>query len=247
MRTRKLGSLGVGVLASIILSGGGPSVLGDIGTSTNNPASTRKAVAPYYSPAMSEVLSLLGAKVSPDVVKTFIKTAPASFDVTPQTIIGLKNLGVSDDIITALMQRDAEVRTQVADIVERSYNYTTPPQPIAEAPPENMENYAGYGGYPWGWWPYGYAGFDQFGRARFDRTGRFGFANRNIFLTSHQPTGVGGGPAPGNIAGTPPGVGGKMPLGAIPAPTRGVGKAGRSSGGGGGWGSGGGGWGGGHR
>src|SRR5215469_3429399 len=87
--------LTVGLAATIIFSGGLLSATENI--VLTGPKSTG-GPAPYYSPALAEVLSLLGAKVSPDVVKTYIKTSSASFDLGPQTIIGLRNMGVSDEI-----------------------------------------------------------------------------------------------------------------------------------------------------
>jgi hypothetical protein len=248
----------VGLAAATIFSGGIVGATENlILTGSANQATTTKALTPYYSPGLAEVLSLLGAKVSPDVVKTFIKTSSASFDLYPQTIIGLRNMGVSDDIVNALLQREAEIKEKVAKASEESYRYTPPPPP--EMPPgyEGQPVNAEYGSASW-WWPWWLDGYG-FGNGRFDRFDRFGRfnnfnnfrnPNRNVFLTSHQPSGIGGAPPPG-IAGTPPGIGGQMPRGAIPAPRGGLTGAARVGGGGGVGGKGGGGvggaMGGGHR
>jgi hypothetical protein len=240
--------LTMGLSAAVIFSGG---ILGAaeniVLKGSANEVTTTKAAVPYYSPALAEVLSMLGGKVSPDVVKTFIKTSSASFDLYPQTIIGLRNMGVSDDIVNALLQRDSELKEKVAKAAEESYRYTPPPAP--EMPPGYgaIPENAGYGGYQdWGWWQWPWWGnnngfnngrFDRFDR--FNRFGRVNNLNRNVFLTPQQPSGVGGQPPPG-IAGTPPGIGGQMPRGAIPAPRGGLtgatgvgGKAGGVGGGGG--------------
>jgi hypothetical protein len=245
MRVRNFGGFKsgrmVGLAAAIIFSGGILSATENLVLKGGGQATTPTPVTPYYSPALAEVLSLLGAKVSPDVVKTFIKTSSASFDMGPQTIIGLRNMGVSDDIVNALLQRDSELKTQAATMTAQSYNYTPPPPP--EMPPgyEAVPENTGYGYQDWGWWQWPWWGNNNgFGQARFDRFGRLNSfnrnPNRNVFLTSHQPSGVGGQPPPG-IAGTPPGIGGQMPRGAIPAPRGGLtggggGVAGKSGGGG---------------
>jgi hypothetical protein len=59
-----------------------------------------------------EVLKMLEAKVDSEVIKAYIKNSLVPYNLSASEIIHLKKQGVPDDILTALLQRGAEVRAQ---------------------------------------------------------------------------------------------------------------------------------------
>ncbi len=227
----------LGVFVIVIFCGGFSASPGAVEGATNSQSITAKVRRPYYSPGLSEVLRLLGAKVNPEVVKAYIKSSPVLYDLTPETIIALKHAGVSDDVITALLQRDAEVRAQMATLASESYapspseGYMPPEESSATYGTEPSDNnYPGYYdyGYPytyWGWYnswyPWAYAFYsplyvDRFGHRHFrdfDHFGRFdGFGSKAGFARRQNF-------AFNNHSGQiffgkqPPGVGGRIPYG----------------------------------
>src|SRR6266446_4794681 len=65
-----------------------------------------------YSPGIGEILKMTDAKVDVTVIKAYIKNSPTAYNPNANEIIGLKQRGLGDDIITALIQRGGEVRAQ---------------------------------------------------------------------------------------------------------------------------------------
>jgi hypothetical protein len=191
------------------------------------------APAPRFSPGIHDIVKMVDAKVDMDVVKVYIRNSPVPYSPNAEEIIALKKRGVPDEILTALLQRGAEVRTQAVQAVQ-----SMPPAqtPVAApyTPPYDPYAYGGYdygspyyAGYPYDyaypynyWYSYGYPwwGFspfffiDGFGHRHFrdfDRDGRFrafhGDRNfgRNFTATSRSPFGTFNGRSAG-FSGTRP-------------------------------------------
>lgn len=71
------------------------------------PETPAPAVAPVKaapSPGIAEILKMLDAGVSKDVVRTYVETTPGGAP-TPADLIALKDKGVSDEITMALLKR----------------------------------------------------------------------------------------------------------------------------------------------
>jgi hypothetical protein len=68
--------------------------------------------AATYSPSIQEMLKLADAKVSTDVLKSFVEHSTIGCQPSAAEIVALKEHGVADDVITALMNRGAQVQAQ---------------------------------------------------------------------------------------------------------------------------------------
>ena len=65
-----------------------------------------------YSPGVADIVKLVDAKVDTEVIMTYIKNAPTAYNPSATEIIALKDRGVAPEILTAMLQRGAEVRAQ---------------------------------------------------------------------------------------------------------------------------------------
>jgi hypothetical protein len=125
------------------------------------------------SPAVSDVVKMVDAKVDSSVIKAFIQNSTTTFTPSASELIALKNHGVPDEILTAMLQRGAEVRSQIAQSLHRpppaAPTYASPSTAPSMAPEASYESYpsdyASYGaqyadysyGYPYGYsYPYNY-------------------------------------------------------------------------------------------
>ena len=173
-----------------------------------------------FSPGIQDILKMLDAKVDTDVIKVYVRNSMVPYNPNASEIIALKQRGVPDEILTALLQRGAEVRTQAVQSMQAmppeqapvAAPYNPPYDPYAYGYPDyGSPYYAGYPyyGYPYNysWYSYGYPwwGFspfffvDGFGHRHFrdfDRDDRFrafhGDRNfgRNFTATSRSPFGA---------------------------------------------------------
>ena len=87
--------------------------------------------APALSAGIEEILKMVDAKVSPDVIKAYVESAAVGCNLAATDIVALKAGGVRDDITTALVKRSAEVGTQVRQAGADSS--VTPPTPLPAA------------------------------------------------------------------------------------------------------------------
>jgi len=169
-----------------------------------NVASTAPAVAAVsFSPAIRDILKMLDAKVDIEVIKAYVRNSNIAYNPNASEIIGLKQHGVPDEVITALLQRGAEVRAQLAQSRQATAPAMPPNNPApaypydygASLPDYNTypayPAYADYGypyyGYAYGGYPYDYSYpwafyspfyFGFYGHRDFDRFHRFGDFDR---------------------------------------------------------------------
>ena len=76
------------------------------------------------SPGAAEVIRLAQSGVSEDVIKAYIENSTGAFDLSADHILYLRDLGISSDLITDMLNRDKFLRTQ-----------STPSSPPAAAQP----------------------------------------------------------------------------------------------------------------
>ena len=76
------------------------------------PAAGQTPAPPAVSPAVSEVLRLAQSGVSEDVVTAYINNSPAPFNLSSDQILYVRDLGLSSQVITAMLNRDASLRNQ---------------------------------------------------------------------------------------------------------------------------------------
>src|SRR5437867_9627970 len=77
------------------------------------------------SPAVAEVLRLAESGVAEDVVMAYVQNSPAGFNLSADQILYVRDLGLSSQVITAMLNRDAMLRSQ-----------PQPSQPATEPEPE---------------------------------------------------------------------------------------------------------------
>src|ERR1051326_1899912 len=96
------------------------------------PAAGQTPAPPAVSPAVSEVLRLAQSGVSEDVVTAYINNSPAPFNLSSDQILYVRDLGLSSQVITAMLNRDASLRNQP----QPSQPAPEPqPAPAPDAPP----------------------------------------------------------------------------------------------------------------
>ena len=69
--------------------------------------------APRYSPGVADVLKMVEARIDPEVLKAYVQASPVAYNLTASEIIALKNIGVPSEVLTAMIQRGGEVRSQL--------------------------------------------------------------------------------------------------------------------------------------
>lgn len=77
----------------------------------------KETAATKFSVGIDEILKMVEAGVSKDVIKTFIENSPVPYNLSASDLIALKSRGVTDDLTTALMKRGAVMRTQANQAV----------------------------------------------------------------------------------------------------------------------------------
>ena len=64
----------------------------------------------YPPVSIAEVLKMIEAGVSPEIIKAYVEGSPAAYDPNAADLITLKINGVPDDVTAALMKRVAEIK-----------------------------------------------------------------------------------------------------------------------------------------
>jgi hypothetical protein len=95
-------------------------------TPTPNPQAT---AAPKLAPGVEELLKMVKAGVSADVMVNYVENANIPYRLEPSDLIMLKEQGVPDAVTTAMLKRGAVMRTQIdqvrADIAARNTGGTS--------------------------------------------------------------------------------------------------------------------------
>jgi hypothetical protein len=123
MKQRFLKTHGAGFLAliaALAVSGTGLLMAEDV--AVNSPASPTvpaaatptDATTTSLSPPTREVVKMSVSGVSEEVVKAYVYHSPAGFNLTADSIIHLKAVGVTPDVLAAMINRDTALRDQAA-------------------------------------------------------------------------------------------------------------------------------------
>src|SRR5437763_6858620 len=98
----------------------------------------QSAPAPVdLSPGVSEAIRLAESGVGDDVVVAYIQNSQATFNLSADHVLYLKDLGLSSAVVTARLNHDSGVRTQTQPYPPSTQPPAQPevgPQPV-EAPP----------------------------------------------------------------------------------------------------------------
>ena len=167
-----------------------------------------------YSGGIADILKMLDAGVSTEIVKAYIENSPVAYNPSATEIITLKDRGVPADLLSAMLRRGGELRAQAiragratATAVAPAYSYETQPEHPTypyEYPPDTYPAYP----YSTDWWynygfgwPYIYYPFVFYGgrypfhhyhpHHDFDFRGGVRFQNRG---SAFRPAGFAGRP-----------------------------------------------------
>jgi hypothetical protein len=88
------------------------------------------AGAANISPNAAEVVKLASSGVGDDVVLAFVQNAQAPFDLTADNVLYLRDLGVSQPVITSMLNHDSAFRSRPPEASAQSYA----PAPAAAVP-----------------------------------------------------------------------------------------------------------------
>jgi len=135
--------------------------------------------APEFSGGCNDVVKLAKSGVDESVVVSYIKASPGPFQPSAEEIIKMRDAGVSSTVISAMLQRQAEVRTEsiaaasqtgaaaqapvITDTAPQGYTASQAETVPPETPPAGYYGDSGssvtyVGGYPYPYYPY-YSGF----------------------------------------------------------------------------------------
>ena len=110
---------------------------------------TSESTTLRYSAGIEDILKMVDAKVDTEVVKAYIKNSSTAYNPNVSEIIALKDHGVPSDVITAVLQHGAEVRSQAARSMQANVAPAVAPQPYANTPyPYGQAPAYGYGSQP---------------------------------------------------------------------------------------------------
>ena len=101
---------------------------------------------------------MLDAKVDTEVIRSYVKNSGVGYHLSAAEIVELKKRGVPDEIVAAMLQREAEVRAQAVSPNPYQNQYQYPPG--AGSAPYAMDSYpydySDYGSPYYGSYPYSY-------------------------------------------------------------------------------------------
>ncbi len=161
---KTLGLACVASLALPLLSGyAQPPPASNLGSPA--PGQTVSPAPAPVSPAVAEVVRLAESGVAEDIVMAYIQNSPAGFNLSADQILYVRDLGLTSQVITAMLNRDALLRSQPqpaqpapepepepvpAPTVPVEAPLTPPPTEVAAPPPQVNYFYSGLA--PYGSW-----------------------------------------------------------------------------------------------
>jgi hypothetical protein len=138
MKTKLSQGWTAGAVAAILcLSGGRSWSIANAQDQPPSPPPTDNAVPDdstalppgvYPSSPLAQVIKLTQSGVSEDVVMAYVANSGSTFNLDPDKIIYLKDIGAPDELVTAMMQRDQALQAQMAASANQP-----PPQPAPAA------------------------------------------------------------------------------------------------------------------
>jgi hypothetical protein len=95
---------------------------------------------PAVSPGAAEVIKMAEAGTSDDVLLAYVKNSTSTFDLSADQILYLRDIGLSSPVITGMLSRDSELRSQAPPYTydQKLYPATVPPPAAVaseQAPP----------------------------------------------------------------------------------------------------------------
>lgn len=97
-------------------------------------------VAPPVRPEIAEVVNLVNSGAGEDVVRTFVSVSPVAYQLELEDILYLRDIGISDGIIAAMMRRGGELRAQASEAEAMQTNLLATVERLKEAMAEGTPN-----------------------------------------------------------------------------------------------------------
>jgi len=91
--------------------------------------------AARFSPGVADIVKLADAKVDAEVIRTYVKNSSTAYNPTATEIIALKDRGVAPEILTAMLQRGAEIRGQSMRAAQAAQSAAAAPPNLGAAAP----------------------------------------------------------------------------------------------------------------
>jgi hypothetical protein len=101
-----------------------------------------------YSPMIEEVLKMESAGLSKEVIKTYIENSPVPYHLTAADLIALKDRGITDDLMTALIKRGAESSSEAAKLKPATPRESGRQRDYGQIDPEGYDFFSYYYLYP---------------------------------------------------------------------------------------------------
>ena len=87
----------------------------------------------YPTSPLAQVIRLSQAGVDESIILTYITNSSSTFNLDSDKIIYLKDIGLPNEVVTAMMQRDQQLQQQMA---ATAYQPPAPPAPATDTNPE---------------------------------------------------------------------------------------------------------------
>src|SRR5439155_24546142 len=163
--TRALLTIGVAAFIPLFTPGASAITVGataEAGVAVNEGANGAAAI--QFSPGIADVLKMVDAKVDAGVIKAFVNNSTVAYSLRASEIIALKQRGVGDEIITALIQRGGELRAQAGQgAAPRAAPASAPVYDYGAQPAVYPEYAGGYLYYSYGYPTYAYSSYYDYG------------------------------------------------------------------------------------
>jgi hypothetical protein len=103
------------------------------------PAQPVGVVPASVSPAVAEVLRLAESGVTDEVLLSYVRNVQTPFSLSADTILYLKDLGLSTPVLTAMLNRDSELHAYTSAPAPTPPTATVSPAQPADVPPPAYE------------------------------------------------------------------------------------------------------------
>ena len=124
--------------------------------------------APPLSPPVREVVKMVDSGVPETVVQAYIESFPSTYNLTPENIIHLQEIGISSTLATAMLNHDKMRRDLNQPPSAPSIQPQAPPASELVNDYNVYDNLAPYGywnelpDYGWCWQPYSWVGYSAY-------------------------------------------------------------------------------------
>jgi hypothetical protein len=151
MKTNLFGKCILGTTLAVLCLAGGRSLTTAVAQEQPAPASGDAALPADIAPdsPLAQVVRLAQSGVDESVILAYINNSSSAFNLTPDQIIYLKDLGLPNDAVTAMIQRDQQLgaTAAAAPAPQTTAQTETPEQPAVVTQNYFYDTLSPYGGW----------------------------------------------------------------------------------------------------